>query len=186
VAAALGAANALAAGRPISEAMIQAARSAIPGGRLAQAAFDVGMNLAQGKNLSQAALAAARNQLPAASRAAFDTAVALGQGKNLQQAAYASAGRVLQCCLRAKPPGGRTNVSRSRCVSATAKGNGRDGIWSTLRGSDHVSRNDTRRHPSRVYTPRMPIAAHTSHAIGEQPWMIDSHSNLSHLPNRRS
>lgn len=96
VAAALGAANALAAGRPISEAMIQAARSAIPGGRLAQAAFDVGMNLAQGKNLSQAALAAARNQLPAASRAAFDTAVALGQGKNLQQAAYASAGRVLR------------------------------------------------------------------------------------------
>ena len=40
VGAALGAANALAAGRPITEAIFAAARGAIPGGRIAQAAFE--------------------------------------------------------------------------------------------------------------------------------------------------
>jgi peptidoglycan hydrolase-like protein with peptidoglycan-binding domain len=95
IAAALGAVNALAAGRPITDAMIEAARSAIPGGALAQAAFDVGVNLAKGRSLSQAALNAARNRLPLAGRSAFDTAVALGKGQNLQKAARAGAGHIL-------------------------------------------------------------------------------------------
>jgi len=97
VAAALGAANALAAGRPITEAVLAAARSALPGGKLAQAAFDVAQNLAKGKNIGEAALAAARDQLPGgpAARAAFDGAVALAQGKRLQDAAFAAAGRIL-------------------------------------------------------------------------------------------
>src|SRR5262245_32201928 len=46
VAAALGAANALASGRPITEALIAAARSAMPGGAVAQAAFDTAVRLA--------------------------------------------------------------------------------------------------------------------------------------------
>jgi len=95
VAAALGAANALASGRPITDALIEAARSAIPGGALAQAAFDVGVNLAKGRSLSEAALAAARNRLPAGAGAAFDTAVALGKGQSLQRAALAGAGQIL-------------------------------------------------------------------------------------------
>jgi hypothetical protein len=97
VAAALGAANALAAGRPITEALISAGRAAVPGGRIAQAAFDVASNLAKGKNIGEAALNAARNQLPggAAARAAFDGALALAQGKNIQDAAFAAAGRIL-------------------------------------------------------------------------------------------
>lgn len=95
VAATLGAANALAAGRPISDALIEGARAAIPGGPLAQAAFDVGVNLAKGRSLSQAALNAARNQIPPGGRAAFDTAVALGKGQSLQRAAWANAGRLL-------------------------------------------------------------------------------------------
>src|SRR5262249_1245460 len=49
IAAALGAANALAAGRPITEAVLAAARSALPGGAVAQAAFDTALNLAKGK-----------------------------------------------------------------------------------------------------------------------------------------
>ena len=49
VAAALGAANALASGKPITEAVLSAARSAIPGGKIVQAGFDVAMNLARGK-----------------------------------------------------------------------------------------------------------------------------------------
>jgi hypothetical protein len=97
VAAALGAANALAAGRPITEAVLAAARSALPGGAVAQTAFDVALNLAKGKNITEAALEAARNRLPGgpAARAAFDGAVALAKGKSLQDAAFAAAGRVL-------------------------------------------------------------------------------------------
>lgn len=97
VAAALGAANALAAGRPITEAVLAAARGALPGGAIAQAAFDVALNLAKGKNIAEAALAAARDRLPGgpAARAAFDGAVALAQGKRLQDAAFAAAGRIL-------------------------------------------------------------------------------------------
>ena len=97
VAAALGAASALAAGEPISQALIAAARSAVPGGAVAQAAFDLGANIARGKSLSEAALAAARNQLPGgpAAKAAFDAAVALAQGRKIQDAAFAAAGGVL-------------------------------------------------------------------------------------------
>lgn len=97
VAAALGAANALAAGKPITEAVIAAARSAIPGGKIAQAGFDVAMNLARGKNLSESALSAARSQLPGgpATQAAFDAGLAIARGKKLQDATFAAAGRVL-------------------------------------------------------------------------------------------
>jgi hypothetical protein len=95
VAAALGAAGALAQGKPITDALIAAARSAIPGGAVAQAAFDVASGLVKGQNLSEAALSAARKQLPGgpAAQAAFDAAVALAQGKKLQQVAMATAGR---------------------------------------------------------------------------------------------
>ncbi|MBB3660002.1 hypothetical protein FHX15_005271 [Rhizobium sp. BK650] len=97
VAAALGAANALAAGRPITQALLSAARSAVPGGAIAQAGFDVALNLASGKNVSQSLLAAARERLPGgpAAKAAFDGALALAQGKRLQDAAFAAAGRAL-------------------------------------------------------------------------------------------
>jgi hypothetical protein len=93
VAAALGAANALAAGRPITEAVLAAARSALPGGKIAQAAFDVAMNLAKGKNIGEAALGALRDQLPGgpAAQAAFDTALNLAKGKNIGEAALAAA-----------------------------------------------------------------------------------------------
>ena len=97
VAAALGAANALASGRPITEALISAARSALPGGAVAQAAFDTAVNLARGKNIGEALLETVRNRLPGgpAARAAFDGALALAQGKKLQDAAFAAAGRIL-------------------------------------------------------------------------------------------
>lgn len=93
VAAALGAANALASGRPITEAVLSAARSAIPGGAIAQAGFDMAMNLAKGQSFTQAALAAARDRLPGgpAAKAAFDTAVALAHGKRIQDAALQGA-----------------------------------------------------------------------------------------------
>jgi hypothetical protein len=93
VAAALGAANALASGRPITEAVLAAARSALPGGKIAQVAFDVAMNLAKGKNIGEAALATLRDQIPGgpAARVAFDTALNLAKGKNIGEAALAAA-----------------------------------------------------------------------------------------------
>jgi hypothetical protein len=102
VAAALGAASALAQGKPITDALIAAARSAIPGGAIAQAAFDVASGLVKGQSLSEAALQAARKELPGgpAAQAAFDAAVALTQGKKLQDVALATAGRFAPRGLR--------------------------------------------------------------------------------------
>ncbi len=97
VAAALGAANALAAGQPITDALIAAARNAVPGSAIAQFAFDAAMNLAKGKKIGEALLDSARSRLPGgpAAQAAFDAALALAKGKNIQDAAFAAAGRVL-------------------------------------------------------------------------------------------
>ena len=97
VAAALGAANALASGQPISDALIAGVRGAIPGGAIAQLAFDTAVNLAKGKNISAALLNSARAQLPGgpAAQAAFDAAVTLAKGKSIQDAALAATGRLL-------------------------------------------------------------------------------------------
>lgn len=97
VAAALGAANALAEGRPITQALVAAARGALPGGVAAQAAFDTALNLAQGKKLGAAVLEASRQALPGGplARAAFDTAVAIAEGQRLQDAGIAAARKAL-------------------------------------------------------------------------------------------
>jgi len=97
VAAALGAANALAAGQPITDALISAARSAVPGGAIAQFAFDTAVNVAKGKSVGDALLNSARTQLPGgpAAQAAFDAGLALAKGRNIQDAALAAAGRLL-------------------------------------------------------------------------------------------
>jgi hypothetical protein len=97
VAAALGAANALASGEPITDAVLAAARSAIPGGAIAQTAFDVAMNVAKGKNIGEAALDAARSRLPGgpAAQAAFDAGLALTKGKTIQDALIAGGTRLL-------------------------------------------------------------------------------------------
>lgn len=97
VAVALSAANALAAGQPITEALIAAARGAVPGGAIAQFAFDTAINLAKGKNIADSLLESARSRIPGgpAAQAAFDAALALAKGKNIQDAAFAAAGRLL-------------------------------------------------------------------------------------------
>jgi hypothetical protein len=97
VGAALGAANALANGEPITEALISAARSAVPGGQIAQMAFDVGAKLVQGKKLTDALLEEARAKLPGGpfAKAAFDVGLSIVQGKNLQQAALKATGQLL-------------------------------------------------------------------------------------------
>ena len=97
VAAALGAANALAAGQPITDALIAAARDAIPGGAIAQTAFDVATGVLKGKKITDALLEAARSRLPGGpvAQAAFDAGLALAKGRNIQEAAFAAAGHIL-------------------------------------------------------------------------------------------
>lgn len=97
VAAALGAANALASGERITDAVIAAARSAVPGGFLAQTAFDTAAGLAKGQNFREASLNAVRSRLPGGpvAQAAFDSGVALMKGKSLQDSLIAGGGRLL-------------------------------------------------------------------------------------------
>jgi hypothetical protein len=92
----VGAADALADGQPITQALIAGVRGAIPGGAIAQAAFDTAAQLAQGKKLDEALLTAARNRLPPGpAQAAFDTGLAIAQGKKVQEAMLQGAGSLL-------------------------------------------------------------------------------------------
>jgi len=97
VAAALGAADALASGKRITDAVMAAARSAVPGGAVAHAAFDFGAGLARGQSVSKTALEVARARLPGgrAAQAAFDAGLALARGRGIQDVAVAAAGRAL-------------------------------------------------------------------------------------------
>ena len=96
IGAALGVANALASGERITDALVAGARNAIPGGEIAQTAFDTAANLARGRNLSEAFLEAARSRLPGPIvKAAFDTGLALMKGKKLQDAVLDAGGKLL-------------------------------------------------------------------------------------------
>ena len=93
----LGAANALASGERITDALIAGVRGAVPGGAIAQAGFEAAVNLAKGKPIAQALLAGIRSKLPGgpAAQAAFDTGLALAQGQNIQNALITGGGRLL-------------------------------------------------------------------------------------------
>jgi hypothetical protein len=85
ISAALGAAQALADGRPIDEAILAAARGAIPGGPMAQMAFDAAWGLAHGRPIDTVVLSALRDRLPAGlAQRAFDTGLALATAKSAQ------------------------------------------------------------------------------------------------------
>lgn len=97
LAAGLGGALALASGQSIDQAMLAAVRSAIPGGALAQAAFDVTSSLVQGKPIDQVVL----NMLPVdptvkqAMLRTAQAARALADGKPVDQVLLDQAMRVL-------------------------------------------------------------------------------------------
>lgn len=69
VSGAIGAGLALANGQPVSEAIAAAVKGSLPGGPLAQSAFDVGKAAIQGKPIADAALAAL--PIPASQRTVF-------------------------------------------------------------------------------------------------------------------
>jgi len=128
VGAALGAAGALAEGKPITEAMVGAARGALPGGALARGAFDTAVSLAHGKSLSTAALEAARKAVPggALARAAFDTAVAITEGKKLQDAA-------LNAATKAVPGGPAAQMGFKAAVDVARGKNPGDALLAAAR-----------------------------------------------------
>lgn len=99
LAAGLGGALALASGQRIDQAFLSAIRSAVPGGALAQAAFDVTSSIVQGKPIEQIALSAI--PIDAGTKAtmlrAAQAARALAEGKRVDQV-------VLDQVMRALPP----------------------------------------------------------------------------------
>ena len=128
--AAIGAELALASGRPITDAIIEGVKGAVPGGPLAVAAFETGAkfvgSLAEGKRLDQAALDGARQAAVSAAKAAggegagkaagaaFDASVAVAQGKRFQDVATrAGAGLV---------PGGPAGRAAFDSARALAQG----------------------------------------------------------------
>jgi hypothetical protein len=87
ISAGIGGGLALASGQSITDAMIAAAKSAVPGGPIAQAAFSVATDAIQGKPLNQSLL----NALPISQQAktallsGIDAAKRLASGQNVSQ-----------------------------------------------------------------------------------------------------
>lgn len=84
---ALSAAEALAKGRPLTDAFVDGLKSAIPGGPIAQTAFNTAVGLAKGQRIDEAALNAAKAELPPVAQKAFDVGLAVAHGRNLQDVA---------------------------------------------------------------------------------------------------
>lgn len=94
---AIGAANALSKGRPITDAMLEAAKGAMPGGPMAQAAFSVAVTAIQGKPVTEVMLSAIpidptqKKLLVAGVMAAKDIA----NGKPIDESMYNNAVKLL-------------------------------------------------------------------------------------------
>lgn len=105
ISAGLGGALALAQGQPITEALLAAARSAVPGGPAAQAAFSVASGALQGKPIDQIAI----NALPLDPAAKSAIVRGLALAKDVAAGKNAAAG-VLDTALNAVPAQYRTAI----------------------------------------------------------------------------
>src|SRR6185295_9124235 len=86
VAAAIAAGTALADGRTITDAVLEGARGAVPGGALGKTAFDSVLAISKGNSISSVAMQAALKNLPAGVQQAANTAIAAANGKNVREA----------------------------------------------------------------------------------------------------
>lgn len=113
ISAALGAAQALADGRSITEAIVAGAKGMLPGGPLAASAFDAAWGLAHGRPVDSVALEALRNQLPGdLAKKAFDTGLALATAKTAQERRNALGTAVLGAVAsNVKLPAEVTNIA---------------------------------------------------------------------------
>ncbi len=128
----LGAGLALASGRSIDQALLEGVRGAIPGGAIAQAAFDVGLAAAQGKPVEQVVL----NALPV-STGAKDALIrgskavrALAEGKRVDQV-------VIDQAVAALPPAAQ-KAAQIGVALAQAK-NIQQGMKIAARGATSVA-----------------------------------------------
>ncbi len=100
----LAAAQAVAEGQPVTQVLMAAARGALPGGALAQSAFDTAVTVAKGGNVGAAVLEAARNQIPeGAARQGFDAGLALARGQSLQNVAAGAAKGIVGKAMQTIP-----------------------------------------------------------------------------------
>ena len=90
---ALGAVAAVGRGDSIADIALGAARGALPGGAVAQVAFDVAVGAAKGQNVTGIALGALRNQIPGGDlgKAAFDAGLAVAYHATPKEAAAGAA-----------------------------------------------------------------------------------------------
>lgn len=77
----------LASGRPLSKVFVEGLKGAIPGGPIAQTAFNTAVALAEGKRIDQAALDTLKSRLPPIAQKAVDVGIAVGEGRKLQHIA---------------------------------------------------------------------------------------------------
>lgn len=82
VSAGMASAAAIGKGKSLADVGLAAARGALPGGAMTQAAFDIGVGALKGKRLDKVALGAIRRQLPGGpmAKGAFDAAIATIEG----------------------------------------------------------------------------------------------------------
>lgn len=121
ISAAIGAAQALADGRSITQAIVAAAKSAIPGGPLAATAFDAAWGLAHGRPIDSVALEALRSRLPGdLAKKAFDTGLALAVAKTAQER-KAALGTAAMGALASKVPIPTAALNAARVVQNVAR-----------------------------------------------------------------
>jgi hypothetical protein len=77
---------ALSEGRTITDAVIDAARNAVPGGALGKTVFDAAVSIAKGNSITTAAMNAALAQLPPQAQHAAQAAIAMSKGQNARAA----------------------------------------------------------------------------------------------------
>ena len=122
---AIGASLALAQGLPITEVVLAAVRGSIPGGALAQAAFDVTAGLVQGKSLDQVALAAL--PVDASTKQALgrvaQAAKSLADGKRVDEVALSQLMQQLPPDARKAAQIATALTTAQRAQRTTARGN---------------------------------------------------------------
>lgn len=132
ISAGIGGALALASGQSISEAMLAAAKGAIPGGPLAQAAFSVASDAMQGKPIAQIAI----NALPISPQAKQALASGLQAAKDIA-AGKNVATTVLDNALKALPPQYQKAVQVG--VALGHAKNLQQGVAAAVQGAAHLA-----------------------------------------------
>lgn len=120
-AAAIAAGAALAEGKSINDALVDAVKGALPGGQLAATGFDAAWKIAHGANVSKVAFEEARANLPPAAQKAFDVGVALATGKSLQNAIVAALGQLAPAQAKELLDAGTHAIAVTKGLSDVAK-----------------------------------------------------------------